>query len=45
MELINSKHFKYIGAWFSYKKFKTRDKEIEARIGCASRSFAQHKML
>lgn len=37
MELINMKHFKYRSTWINYKKLPIEKKEIEQRMGCASR--------
>lgn len=39
VELVHIKHFRYLGVWFGYNKFRTRDKEIEHRLGCATGSF------
>lgn len=45
MELINFKHFTYLGVRVIYKRFTIGDKEIENMIRCARNTFSQHRKM
>lgn len=40
VEIVNTKHFRYLSVWISYNKLRIREKEIENKIGCARGSYA-----